>query len=175
MATAKEAASGLTRDDIACLLRYDPETGNLEWLVRPRRRNRLFGNEAGRVHRSGYVNVKIERVEYAAHRLAWLLMTGDWPVADIDHINGRRSDNRWSNLRAATRRENIASGAVRSNNTSGVTGVSFNTTTKVWHAYIKECPSKTITRTFKSKAAAVNWRKAQEAIHYGDFRPRAIA
>lgn len=41
-----------------------------------------------------------------AHRVAWLLMTTEWPSHHIDHINRVRTDNRWSNLRAATVSQN---------------------------------------------------------------------
>jgi len=56
----------------------------------------------------GYVVLHLRRKSFPAHRVAWLLMTGDWPPQgmDIDHINRDRADNRWSNLRLATRSQN---------------------------------------------------------------------
>lgn len=41
----------------------------------------------------------------AQHRVAFFLMTGRWPTI-IDHINRRRGDNRWCNLREVTASEN---------------------------------------------------------------------
>jgi hypothetical protein len=34
-------------------------------------------------------------------------MTGEWPAADIDHINGDRADNRWANLSTVSRAVNM--------------------------------------------------------------------
>jgi hypothetical protein len=48
------------------------------------------------------------RRNYQASRLAWLYMTDSWPVGEIDHANCDRTDNRWANLRLATRSQNQA-------------------------------------------------------------------
>lgn len=37
-------------------------------------------------------------------------MTGEWPENDVDHKNRDRSDDRWANLREATRSQNKANG-----------------------------------------------------------------
>jgi len=44
---------------------------------------------------------------YGANVLAWFYMTGEWPALEVDHKNTVKDDNRWDNLRLATRRQNI--------------------------------------------------------------------
>lgn len=62
---------------------------------------------------------------YKVHRIIWLYMTGEWPKAFIDHVNGDGLDNRWANLREATIAENAKNRRLNRNNTSGFKGVSF--------------------------------------------------
>ena len=42
---------------------------------------------------------------------------------EIDHINGIRHDNRWENLRSASRRDNRQNLKTYENNTSGYPGI----------------------------------------------------
>jgi hypothetical protein len=42
---------------------------------------------------------------YRSARLAYFYMTGRWPET-VDHINGVRDDDRYTNLRCATAQEN---------------------------------------------------------------------
>jgi len=50
-------------------------------------------------------------------------MTGEWPATTIDHKDRVRSNNRWSNLRLATKQQQQENRSRARNNTSGVTGV----------------------------------------------------
>jgi hypothetical protein len=54
----------------------------------------------------------------------------------IDHINGIRDDNRWINLRTATRQENCYNRGKQLNNKSGYKGVSWNNSRSKWVAQI---------------------------------------
>jgi hypothetical protein len=77
---------------------YDPETG----LFTKIRRN-FKKPFAGTPHPVGYIRITIDKRFYLAHRLAWFYVKGKWPEADIDHINGDKTDNRFANLREASR------------------------------------------------------------------------
>lgn len=85
-------------ESIRDVLRYDPETGNLIWLIN-RSRGIKPGSSAGSIGKGGYVQVTYNYRQYLGHRLAWFLTNGGEPEM-IDHINHDRSDNRLCNLRA---------------------------------------------------------------------------
>lgn len=80
---------------------YDPETGVMTW--RKTLSNRaMAGAVAGTVGKNGYRYVSVDGHRCLVHRLAWLWMTGAWPVALIDHKDTDRTNNRWANLRDST-------------------------------------------------------------------------
>ena len=80
-----------TADITAALLRelfhYDPDTGVFTRLVRTSNNCKL--GPSGMLTKRGSVAVSVCGKKRAAHRLAWLYMTGEWPADEIDHIDGR--------------------------------------------------------------------------------------
>ena len=113
----------LTYERLREVLHYDPETGVFTRLVRTSNRIKV-GDVAGCSAGDGYVQIRVDGVRYLAHRLAFLWMTGEWPRDMIDHINGVRDDNRFANLRPATRAENMQNQRrAMSNSQTGLLGV----------------------------------------------------
>ena len=111
----------LTQDRLKELFQYDPVTG-LFCRLKSRGRAKA-GDISGSPQAMGYLVIKIDRINYYAHRLAFLYMNGGFPEDQVDHINHKTDDNRWINLRPVTRAENSHNRKLNSNSTSGVSGV----------------------------------------------------
>jgi hypothetical protein len=94
----------LTQDKLREHLSYDAETGEFRWLIAGGGRSRT--KLAGTTMPLGYRRIRVLGREYLAHHLAWLYVHGELPK-EMDHINGDKADNRLSNLRLATRTENM--------------------------------------------------------------------
>lgn len=131
---AKEAA--LTVDQLKEIFNYNPDTGIFTWLINQRGPAGRIGQKAGCLNGDGQIRISINCKKYVAHRLAWLYMTGEWPSALVDHINMDRSDNRWENLRLATKSQNMFNRPAPSDNTSGYKGVHKHTQCDRWTAQI---------------------------------------
>lgn len=110
----------LTAEALRRQLRYDPDTGLFWWLI-PGRKRRLH-QPAGSQRKDRRWVIRVDGTLYLAHQLAWLWMTGVW-IAEIDHANLDPGDNRWCNLREATRSQNAANRGAQRNNKLGVKGV----------------------------------------------------
>lgn len=124
----------LTQAHLQQILEYEPSTGEFRWKVFRNAHGAKQGDIAGGVNAIGYRAICINYKLYAAHRLAWIIMTGSWPSSEIDHINGVRDDNRWVNLREATSSQNKHNRTKLVTNTSGYMGVAWMPRQKKWKA-----------------------------------------
>lgn len=115
----------ITQERLKQLLNFNPETD--EFTRKTTVGSRKAGTKAGTIARNGYVNIVIDRRSYLGHRLAWLWMTGNFPVNEVDHINHARSDNRWVNLRDVPRSVNHENRVnARKGSKTGVLGVRYS-------------------------------------------------
>lgn len=167
----------ITQEYLRSILDYDPETGifhrkaRLDSWGRPNRRD--AGKIAGSTNKPvGYIYICI-KVEgrfkiVLAHRLAFIWMTGECPKF-VDHINGVRTDNRWSNLRPATVAQNTWNSKKRSDNTTGHRGVVWIPSIKLWRAKIQANCRVYEIGYFKTKEAAVRAYQRRAKEFHGDF------
>ena len=87
-------------------LEYTPEDGKVWWKLHPRWPS-YSGKEAGNVMHNGYRKLTFCGKPYLVHRVAWLLRYGVWPIGDIDHIDGCKSNNKLKNLRDVSHSVNM--------------------------------------------------------------------
>ena len=143
----------LTSTRLREILDYDPDTGVFTRRVTTSNRAKI-GDMAGFIKSNGYRYICIDGKTYREHRLVWLFITGAWPDAEIDHINLEKADNRFANLRAATRSENLANTRVRNGNTSRLKGISWHKRDKKWRARIAAPGKQKYLGNFDCPAAA---------------------
>lgn len=156
------------------LLAYDPGTGEFRWKAR--RSNVAAGDLAGCLDFRGYRMIRIDGAYQKAHRLAWLVVHGEWPTLEIDHINGARDDNRASNLRLATVSENQQNrAAAQANSKSGHIGVCFVQREQRWVAQLSANGRRVLYRSFKTfEEARDAYLDAKRAHHPFSARLGAV-
>lgn len=115
------AGREMTQERLKELLHYEPETGWFTWRVN--NSVAAVGQRAGGDHGLGYRSIGLDYKKFLEHKLAWLYMTGEWPEEEIDHINRDRADNRWPNLKRASRSQNGHNKGQHPRNTTGYKGV----------------------------------------------------
>lgn len=146
----------LTQETVQRLLSYDPETGVFCWKLK--RRGVHVGKPLGTDNGFGYLRITVCGHSYYAHRLAWLYVHGHMPTNEIDHINGKKSDNRIANLREATPSQNQQNKpSAQSNSKSKIKGVSWHKKAQKWQVHISANRKKTYLGLFDTA------EKAQEA------------
>jgi hypothetical protein len=151
----------ISLEELKQTLHYNPSTGEFTWLVRPSQATKI-GHIAGSIASDGYIRIGIKGSRYSASNLAWLYMTGTWPLDDIDHQNTVRNDNRWENLREATKAQNQHNKTLNSNTTTGIKGITLKA--PVGRAPYYTAHVKINKKTYTKSLALVRGRDAQEVL-----------
>lgn len=124
----------ITAEKARDVLEYCQQTGVLRWRVD--RGPVKAGQIAGNARPDGYRQLTINGKAYLAHRVVWLLVRGEWPNIEIDHINGNKSDNRIENLRDVAKSVNLQNQfrPHKHNRFSKYMGVSWDRERNKWRA-----------------------------------------
>lgn len=169
-----------TPEQLRELLRYEPDTGKLFWLPRPREmftkdrlhlswNSRHAGKEAFTASNRGYKVGRVFDLIHQGHRIAWAVHFGEWPAGLIDHIDGNRSDNRICNLREATQSENgMNRGATRANS-SGLKGAAWSEKYGKWESRIKAAGKAKFLGYFDTAEEAHGAYVKAVSTHHGEF------
>lgn len=152
----------ITAEQLKAELSYDPTTGEF--------RRMKGGAVAGTILKNGYARISVLGSYYPSHHLACLYMTGRFPSQFMDHIDGVRSNNRWSNLREATSAENNQNMPDRKDNTSGYRGVFWDKGLNKWRAALQVSGKKLHLGVFQAAEEAFSaYAAAKASLH--TFQP----
>lgn len=124
---------------------------------------------AGCKHHDGYIVIGLDYALWLAHRLAWLYMTGSFPSGLLDHKNGDRSDNRWSNIREASRAQNSQNTRRKRGHSCGYKGVSRSNKCKRFRAVITVDGKQIRLGNFATPEQANKAYAEAARQHFGEF------
>lgn len=133
-----------------------------------KRGKRRAGDPCGSSSSDGYWRCHIDGRQYLSHRLVWEYHNGSIPAGmDVEHIDRDRSNCKLSNLRLATRSQNMQNTAAHKDSSTGFKGVSKERNS--YHAYVN-LNGKRYSAYTATLEAAVEWvRKKREELHDSEF------
>lgn len=152
----------ITHAQLLEFISYEPDTGlfRLCKATRNRAAGRVVNNNGWSIQKSGrrvrrtllnVLGLKATR----AGRIAWFYVTGEWPAAEIDHRDNDGWNQKWNNLREATRSQNQTNTRRYKSNTSGKKCVfPSGRKTKPWRVQIQKDKRRVSLGYFETKEAA---------------------
>lgn len=90
---------------------YCPKTGEITWVAGPRTGLPALATQ----HADGYLCGTVNGEDWLAHRAAWFLETGELPKGQIDHKDGVRDNNVFTNFRDVTQAVNAKNRKTQTN------------------------------------------------------------
>ncbi|NQY60806.1 HNH endonuclease [Cognatishimia sp.] len=155
-----------TVEELKRFFEYDPIKGQLFWKPRGDKSfdAQYGGKPAFTCASNGYLEGALLGEKMKAHRVIWAINHGYWPTTEIDHINHVRSDNRISNLREVSHRENSINRGFNKSNTSGHSGICWCKTQSKWKVQLTVFGKKKTVGRFQDLPEAISARNAAYAM-----------
>lgn len=157
----------MTQELLKRYLHYDEHSGYFTWVFKHCKKV-IPGTRAGSISsKYGHRVIHLFGSLYPEHRLAWLYMTGHFPIEHVDHINHNECDNSWNNLREVSQQENNMNQSKRCDNNSGITGIWIRCTAKhkKFVAEMHYAGKRVYYKTFATLQEAILARKEQEHLY----------
>ena len=165
----------ITFEELNEFIGYDESVGGSYLYWKKTKGTAKKGKIAGTLSIDGYWRIMFKRNTYLCHRVIWFINTKKWPVDELDHKNGINSDNKFSNLREASHKENLQNLGAYKNNTSGYAGVSLHKCSNKWQAQIKDSRKKHYLGLYDTKEEAYEaFLKAKARLHTFQPNPRIV-
>lgn len=161
----------LTRDEILRHFTYVEAEGKLYYNALgedPAYDARMSGKECASMDSKGYIRAHVKGVAYQVHRIIFFLHNNEWPEI-VDHKDGVTWNNFHENLRKATYSQNGQNAKLASNNTSGVKGVTWNSSKNKWMARCSVNGTRKHVGYFDSIASAEEALDRFRKEHHGEF------
>lgn len=157
--TAEMARDLFTISESDGVLRHKHDTGRWGRIK--------AGTPCGTPHGRGYVAINVMGHRYLAHRVVWLMVHGDWPTMEVDHIDGDKLNNRPSNLRDVSHSLNQQNRrSAQRNSKSGRLGVMRQG--KSFHATLRHAGRSYFIGAFSTlEEASAAHIEAKRRIHQG--------
>lgn len=153
----------ITQSLLMELFDYNPESGTFLWK-RPRSNRVRAGSEAGAVASNGCRYIYVDGKSILAHRLAWLYVYGKWPIHNLCAVDGDYLNLAISNYVEESWSETACKGKHRGPGSSGIKGVTWDKSKRLWVAYITRDYKKVFLGRYASKeAAAEAYRSAADS------------
>ncbi len=127
-----------------------------------------YAFRAGKKKSYGWYAARNHQPPHGERRITMFMHSFLMKAKGIDHRNGNKLDNRRGNLRKATNAQNLGNCKIRIDNTSGFKGVSYDSNSQSWVAYIGGKPRVYLGYYRTNVAAALAYNKAA-LIRYGKF------
>lgn len=160
----------ITQEELKRQLHYDPLTGIFTRLISNHHSVKI-GDIAGTYSR-GYIRMRVNKIRYLAHVMAWLYTYNEFPENQIDHKDGTRSNNKIDNLQKATNQENMKNRSKYSNNMVGYTGVSYINDTNKFMARITDNGVAVFLGVYDTALEASDVREKYAKDNFGEFYRR---
>lgn len=122
----------------------------------------------GSLQKNGYMVMRIDGHTIKMHRLIYWLVHG-WMPREIDHINGKRADNRIENLRACSHAQNMANSKTRVD--SKGRGTYYDKRSGKWRGMVRVAGRAYYTAAHTDRKLVVEWTRRLRKQKFGEFSP----